>query len=62
MEKQGYENENIERKYLENTQNHQFSKQKGNLLELEIFFLWNWEIWNWKIEKKKLKERDRETI
>ena len=38
MEKQGYENENIERKYLENTQNHQFSKQKGNLLELEIFF------------------------
>ena len=38
MEKQGYENENIERKYLENMKNHQFSEQKVNLLELEKHF------------------------
>ena len=38
MEKQYYRNENIERKYLENMQNHQFSRLKSSLLELEKHF------------------------
>ena len=38
MEKQYYKNGNIERKYLENMKNHQFSKLKISLLELEKHF------------------------
>ena len=38
MEKQYYKNGNIERKYLENMQNRQFSKLKISLLELEKHF------------------------
>ena len=38
MEKQYYKNGNIERKYLENMQNRQFSKLKISLLELVKHF------------------------
>ena len=48
MENQDYKNENIERKYLKNMQNNQFSKVKNSLLELETDFM---RIERWRIER-----------
>ena len=48
MENQDYKNENIERKYLKNMQNNQFSKVKNSLLELETDFM---RIEGWRIER-----------
>ena len=39
MENQDYKDKNIEKKYLENTQNYQFLKVKNSLLELENDFI-----------------------
>ena len=39
MENQDYKTKNIERKQLENMQNHQFLKVKTSLLELEKDFM-----------------------
>ena len=48
MENQDYKNENIERKYLKNMQNNQFSMVKNSLLELETDFM---RIERWRIER-----------
>ena len=49
MENQGNNNENIERKYLENMQNNQFLRVKNSLLELEKDFM--------KLTDRELKDR-----
>ena len=51
MENPSYKNENIERKYLNNTQKNQFVKVKNSLLELEKDF----------IEFKDRESKDRKT-
>ena len=56
MEKQYYKNENIERKYLENMQNHQFSRLKVSLLELENHFTELRDI-EYKDRKEKIKRK-----
>ena len=51
MEILNYKKENIERKYLENTQNIQFLKIKNRLLELEKDFM--------ELKDRKLKDREK---
>ena len=56
MKNQDYQNENIERKYLENIWNNQFLQVKNSLLELGKDFM------ELKDRKEKIKEEIEKTI